>query len=445
MYDVDSGRLIDSIDSASLAVIGDAAPGALSPDGSTFAVATGATVVRVDTAAVRLAGPALHGDTGDAIGRLEYSHDGSLLAAATGNGNVLVWDTGTGALRHRFVKGGTSWGLDFSADDRTVHSVGDGGLTSWDLTGERGLFSVGKAFDLADYAVSTPAPDGRTLVRERLGLMWFVDNQTGRETAKVPKDGNDSYHLFSPDSQWLLSWRDGGTLRLWEAATGRLVAQRPPDGDIVPAFSPSSAQVYVNVIDESLLMVLDAATLKPARAPIGLQTPVLAVVPRPDGSVFAIARDGAVLRILPSTGSVAVVAPTGTFPPATRGVEVSPDGTRFLGPNITTQDTEVQVVDTTTWKRLGPSAPRDERSGTFDLSPDGTQFATLHADRIALFDGTTGAPQGTIPLPSPTPATRIIYLPDSSGLLVAGLDGRTWTVDTRQDPWVDPRLRDRRP
>ncbi|MFC7489466.1 MULTISPECIES: hypothetical protein [unclassified Knoellia] len=66
-----------------------------------------------------------------------------------------------------------------------------------------------------------------------------------------------------------------------------------------------------------------------------------------------------------------------------------------------------------------------------------TQFATLRADRIGLFDGTTGAPQGTISLPSLTPAARITYLPDSSGLLVAGLDGRTWTVDTKQGPWVD--------
>lgn len=365
VYDVDSGRLIDSIKSAPLEVVGGAAPGALSPDGSTFAVATGAAVVRVDTATLNFVGPALLGDTGDAIGRLEYSHDGSRLAAATGNGNVLVWDTGTGALRHRFVEGGASWGLDFSADDRTVHSVGGGNLTSWDLTGERGLFSVGKASVLADYAVSTPAPDGRTLVRERLGLRWFVDDQTGHETAKVPKDGNDSDQLWSPDSRWLLSWRDGGTLRLWEAATGGLVAQRPLAGDVVPVFSPSSAQVYVNVIDESILLVLDAATLKPARAPIELSTPVLDVVPHPDdGSVFAVARDGAVLRVQPGTGSVALVAPTGTFPPGTFGVEVSPDGPASWGP------TSTQTTLRCSWSTPPPgngSAPRP--LGTPDLAP----------------------------------------------------------------------------
>jgi WD40 repeat protein len=345
-----------------------------------------------------------------------------------------VWDTGTGALLHRFVEG-ASWGLDFSADDRTVYS---GELTAWDVTGERELFSVGKAFDLAEYTVSKPAPDGRTLVRERFGLMWFVDNKTGRETAKRPRRTHDSYHVWSPDSRWLLSWRDGGILRLWETATARLVAQRRLTGGVVPAFSPSGDRVYVNVIDESILLVLDAATLRPARAPIELGTPVSGVVPHPgDGSVFAIAQDGAVLRVVPDTGDVAPVAAPGTFPPGTVEAEVSQDGTRFLGPSLNADDVEVQLVDAATWERVGTAAPRDERFGTFDLSPDGTQFATQDADRIALFDGTTGVRLGTIPLPSLTPGARLTYLPDSSGLLVTGIDGRTWTVGTRPDSWVD--------
>ena len=29
------------------------------------------------------------------------------------------------------------------------------------------------------------------------------------------------------------------------------------------------------------------------------------------------------------------------------------------------------------------------------------------------------------------------YLPDSSSVLVAGIDGRTWTVDTSLDSWLD--------
>ena len=249
---------------------------------------------------------------------------------------------------------------------------------------------------------------------------------------------HDTYHVWSPDSRWLLRWRDGGPLRLWETATARLVAKRRLTGGVVPAFSPSSDAVYVNVIEDQTLLVLEAATLKPARAPIELGTPVAAVVPHPDdGSVFAIALDGAVLRVVPDTGALASVAPTGTFPPWTVEAEVSPDGARFLGPNLNGDNVEVQLVDTTTWERFGTAAVRDERFGNFDLSPDGTQLASLDADRLALFDGTTGARLATVRLPVFTPSARLTYLPDTSGVLVAGIDGRTWTVDSAPDSWVD--------
>ncbi len=59
----------------------------------------------MDTETLRFVRPVLQGDAGDSLDRLEYSHDGSRLAAATGNGKVLVWDTGTGAVLHRFVEG----------------------------------------------------------------------------------------------------------------------------------------------------------------------------------------------------------------------------------------------------------------------------------------------------------------------------------------------------
>jgi hypothetical protein len=99
-----------------------------------------------------------------------------------------------------------------------------------------------------------------------------------------------------------------GTLRLWEAATGRLVAQRRLTGGVVPAFSPTSDQVYINVIEDSSLLVLDRATLKPARASIGFGTPSTASCRIPTtGRCSPIAQDGAVLRVVPDTGDVAPV------------------------------------------------------------------------------------------------------------------------------------------
>ena len=192
--------------------------------------------------------------------------------------------------------------------------------------------------------------------------MWFVDNQTGRETAKRPRRTPDTYHVWSPDSRWLLSWRDGDTLRLWEPATGRLVARSAGSPvRVVPAFSPSSDQVYVNVIEDHACSSWMPRRLKPARTPIELRTPVFGLVPHPeDGSVFAFAHDGTVLRVGARDRGPGLSR-------ATRYVPAYDPGGRDLagrhppaGAQPRAGDVQVRLVDTTTWKRFGTAALRDE-------------------------------------------------------------------------------------
>ncbi len=116
----------------------------LSPDGSTFAVATASEVYRYDTATLRIRGRDLEAGAGDYIEQLEFSHDGSLIAGATREGQLVVWDAESGVVRHRFAEPGVSWGIAFSADDQTLFSSSADAVRSWDLTGQRGLFSLGR-------------------------------------------------------------------------------------------------------------------------------------------------------------------------------------------------------------------------------------------------------------------------------------------------------------
>ena len=148
--------------------------------------------------------------------------------------------------------------------------------------------------------------------------------------------------------------------------------------------------------------------------------------------MLAFGHDGAVLRVKPGSGEVERVAPPGTFPIArVWEAEPSPDGSRALAVNLDADAAEVQLVDTTSWKRVGEAAPWNERLGNFDLSPDGTQFAAVDDGAITIVDATTGERQATIPLPVPAAEVQIIYLPDSAHLLVAGSEGSTWTVGPR--------------
>jgi DNA-binding SARP family transcriptional activator/WD40 repeat protein len=432
VYDVDSGRMVASAGSEVLDEIG-AFAADLSPDGSTFAVTTASKVVLYDTATLEPRSTVLRGPAGDYLDAIEYSHDGSMLAAVTRQGGLVVWDADTGERLRSFSEPAASWAIAFSSDDKTLFSTG-GGVRAWDLTGGRELFSTGASSNLDEYAVSKPGPDGHTLVRERLGRLWFVDDRTGRETPKAPKRTHDWNHVWSPDASRLVSWRDGRMLRLWDTSNARLLARRRiGSGGLVVAFSPASDRLYVSDVMGARLLVLDASTLAPVRAPINVDRSLLELLPHPsNGSVYGVADDGSVLSISPRTGRYARVARPGTLPTDSQTVAISPDGSRFAATN---PEGRLQLIDTRTWSWFGPASDWD--GGIIQFAPDGTQFATLVHGRITLFDSRTGAVQSSIPLPTSSPDAWMNYLPDSSGMLVAAVDGTTWTVDTRPRVWMD--------
>lgn len=430
-YDVDSGRLLASAGSASVP-LGLTASGDLSLDGTTLAVPAGDQVLLLGTDDLRPTRRALPADSGVVVERAEFSHDGTRVAGATREGQLLVWDSLTGERVFAVEEGG-SWGIGFSDDDSTLFSA----HRSWDLTGSRELFAVGNASRPGTYDVSKPGPDGHTVVRQRGHRMWFADDRTGRRTAVRRIRPPAHFHDWSPDAARMLSWGDGGTMRLWDTATGRLLARRDlaDSGPMVPAFASSGEAVYVNAVEEQRLLVLHPTTLASVRTPIDLGTRVLAVEPHPDGTVIAIAEDGAVLRVAPGSGLVQRVADAGTLRHDTWDVELSEDGTRLLGPRLTEGDDEVVLLDVHTWEQVGTAA-WDGQLGTYDLSPDGTQLATLDAQQLVLHEGHDGARVASIDLPGLLPQARLTYLPDSSGVLLTGLDGRTWTVTTRPGAWV---------
>ena len=343
-----------------------------------------------------------------------------------------MWDVRTGE-RVLTVDEGGSWGIGFSADDSTLFS----GDQAWDLTGTRGMFASGKASRAEQYDLSRPAPDGRTLVRQRGEQMWFVDDRTGERTAPRLVRHPDTFHEWSPDATRVLGWREGGPLRLWDSTTSRLLARRDlrGSGPAVAAFAPSGEVVYLNLVEDRRLLVLDPTTLRSTRAPIDLGTRVLAVEADPDGTVIAVADDGAVLRVSPGSGAVRRVADAGTLMPGTWDVELNRDGTLLLGPRPSEGDDEIGLLDVAGWEEIGTAA-WDGQLGTYDLSPDGTQVATLEENQLVLHDGGDGARVAAIDLPSPLPQARLTYLPDSSGVLLTGVDGRTWTVSTTPASWV---------
>ncbi|QIX26437.1 hypothetical protein ncot_07345 [Nocardioides sp. JQ2195] len=436
-FDVDSGALAASAKHLHLTI---EALGGLdvSPDGSTVALVSGDRIVRLDSRTLRMRSPELHGPGLAQGGR--YSHHGNLLATASSDDSVVVWDVSTGELLHRFSVPGGVWGssIDWSADDRTLFAAGEH-LMKWRLDGPPGLLTLGEdtpSVAGTPYGLSLAAPDGHTLARVRSGRLRFLDLETGRETPRAVLLREIWEPQWSSDSRWFLTTAGDERLRIWDAATGRQVAVRqfPRGVALQAAFSADGDRVHV--VDRSgELATYDRTTLRRVGVRIRVGSGVTTMGVR-NGVVLLVRFDGSFVRVRPETGEILGSAPAGTvIDPADAPGDLSPDGSLLAAPD---GDRRMSLLDVETLERVGSDAESGPLAGAVGevvFAPDGSQFAVLQPQGIGLWDGHTAEYQGTLPLPMLTTDASIRYLPDSSGVLIAARDGRTWATDTRTATW----------
>jgi WD40 repeat protein len=309
---------------------------------------------------------------------------------------------------------------------------------AWEVRGASRLLTLGEDTIAAgehSYVLSLPSPNGHTVARSGSGKLWFEDARTGlRTTTAVPN--HDSFFTWSPDARWLLSGGQDGILKLWDRRSGALAADTPLDegtdpNEVLAAFSGDSRTIYVRT-SGSAIGTLHTTSLRPAYDDIELARYPRALLPHPDGSVIALLDDGSFLRVKPETGEIVTHEPPGLLPTEDQAGVLSPDGTRMA---VSDAYHSVRLLDLETRQWLGSNSQTPVGSELF-YAPDGGQFATLQPERVRLWDGRTGEYQASLPLPSRTAQLSITYLPDSSGLIIATTDGRTWVVDTRTNMWV---------
>jgi len=438
VYDVDSGALVRFAGSAVVARLG-ATSMELSPDGSTLAVATGSRIVLFDARTLEPTGPALRAHTAR-VDDVSFAPDGRLLVSAAEDRRAIVWDVASGEPLHRFVGRSSLRTAAFGADDRTVYATGaDGLVLAWSVPAASRLLAVGE--DAVPrwqrvHVESYPGPDGHTIARVAAGRLWFEDARTGRTTPRGRTDGTS--FVWSPDGRWLASSGSHGVVTVWEPASGAVRARKAlamSSEEVVIAFGRASDRIHV--VSDRVLRTLDPASLDPAydAVDLGLGDPPVAVLPHPDdGSVVILTRGEELFRFDPVSGAILNSVPPGLLaaPEDEAGAALSPT-TGFLA--VADEQRNVRLLDLETLEWIGSDArvPGEHLS----YAPDGSQFAAIQADRIRIWDGRTGEYQVSIGLPADLTADpSISYLPDSSGLLVAARDGRTWTVGTRTSTWI---------
>ncbi len=197
-----------------------------SPGGSLLASASADRTIRLWRDLTEPPVAMLSGHRGD-IASLAFSPDGLRLASGSTDKTIKVWDLATHECTDTInAANGTVRFLRFSLDGQSLFVGGWWRVDAWDLRTRTRRSLAAHGVEGADVS-----PDNRVLARGsgdfRLWLGAAVRIEDIATDAGVLQLGQSSGHgpaAVSPDGRLIAASDDAGRVRLWETATGRLLA-----------------------------------------------------------------------------------------------------------------------------------------------------------------------------------------------------------------------------
>jgi hypothetical protein len=211
-----------------------------------------------------------------------FSPDGQVLAAGD-NTAVRLWNPATGEEIDAFRHGGIISSVAFSPDAQVLASAGDSAkVLLWNtITGQQiASFEGDEEVTCARFS-----PDGRVLASAHGEASWLWDLTTGKRLRQLRHDGKVSELVFSPDGRLLASVGDS-KIWLWDPATGEPLWKLPHDRYVAEvAFSPDG-RLLASVGDSSKVRLWNPATGEQF-SPLRSKSTSYSVAISPDGQTLA--------------------------------------------------------------------------------------------------------------------------------------------------------------
>lgn len=253
VWDAKRGSMIQTLRGSTAPV----SSAVFSPDGSEIVTGSTEGTVRVWNVATGIPTAILGGHTSQAVAN--YAPDGTTIITASVDGAIRTWPASSPNQRLVYSGHHAPVGdVEYSPDGKHIASGSYGGNVAanvWDArTGatllvlrgqQRGIFKL--AFSSDGKRIATPAGDGSIRI-------W--DAFTGRMLVRMQSKGLVWFARFSPDGKLLATGGRDDMLHFWDASTGKELAVLSGHDDelFTGSFSPDGTKFVTASFDQTARM-----------------------------------------------------------------------------------------------------------------------------------------------------------------------------------------------